>query len=182
MEAETKIMYASDEAAQYKTNIEGWVSSTGRFWGKDEHMARWEGSTHDLCACGNERERSYTICPACIAVAARERYEAMPFQEWDGKTPLVIYGDDTYFWDSDGVEEYCFENEIDAADLQLVICVPNYLDPICADRWQDIMPEDTDFHEEYPEVMKKIAEFNEFLATMPPVSWSAGKYRTKFES
>ena len=42
------IMYDSPEAASIKT-ITGWVSSAGRFWGDNEHMARYDGSTHMKC-------------------------------------------------------------------------------------------------------------------------------------
>ena len=40
------IMEDSPEAASIQT-VTGWVSRTGRFWGNDERMARFDGSTHN---------------------------------------------------------------------------------------------------------------------------------------
>ena len=39
------ILPESPEAASIQT-VTGWVSSNGRYWGNDEHMARYDGSTH----------------------------------------------------------------------------------------------------------------------------------------
>jgi hypothetical protein len=104
----------------------GWQSRDGRFYDDDEHLARWAGCTQLLCDCGAEMEKGYTICEACRGKADAGKYEAMPFKEWDGKTPLVIYGDDIYFWDEDGVLEYCEEHDCQPEDLRLVICEPQY--------------------------------------------------------
>ena len=66
MEDKEQILYTSDEVAKHVTNIEGWVDRHGRFWGKDEHMARWSGCTHIICpSCGNPTSRNYTICSDC---------------------------------------------------------------------------------------------------------------------
>jgi len=40
------IKYDSPDSAKYVKNIEGWVSKNGKFFGKDEHIARWDGCTH----------------------------------------------------------------------------------------------------------------------------------------
>jgi hypothetical protein len=42
------VMMDSDEAASIQT-VTGWVDRHGRFWGKDEHQARWCGATHRKC-------------------------------------------------------------------------------------------------------------------------------------
>ena len=91
-----KILYASEEAAK-QTTVTGWVSRHGKFYGENEHLARWDGCTHRICGCGNEMERAYTACQQCRSKKHREQYEAMPFKEWDGVAMLVLYGDDTYF-------------------------------------------------------------------------------------
>jgi hypothetical protein len=44
----------------------------------------------------------------------------MPFKEWDGIAPLTLH-DDEYFWDEDGVLEYCEMNGMKPEDLRLVI-------------------------------------------------------------
>ena len=41
-----KVMYDADDIVEYRTNIEGWVDKNGRFWGKDENMARYHICTH----------------------------------------------------------------------------------------------------------------------------------------
>jgi len=60
-----KVLYASDEAAQLVT-VTGWRSRTGRFYGSDEHLARWDGCTHQICECGAEMPRGFTKCNTCI--------------------------------------------------------------------------------------------------------------------
>ncbi len=48
MKTEKIVMMDSDEAASIQT-VTGWVDRHGRFWGKDEHQARWCGATHRKC-------------------------------------------------------------------------------------------------------------------------------------
>jgi len=47
-EPEKIVPYDSAEAASIQT-VTGWVSRSGRFWGNDEHMARYDGCTHRKC-------------------------------------------------------------------------------------------------------------------------------------
>ena len=106
MSEKPKIMYASEEAAQQVT-VTGWQSRNGRFYGSDEHLARWDGCTHLTCECSNEVEKSWTKCGDCRDKAGLERYLALPFQEWDELTPLTLYDNDTYFWSKEEVLSYC---------------------------------------------------------------------------
>jgi len=48
MKTEKVVMMDSDEAASIQT-VTGWVDRQGRFWGSDEHQARWSGATHRKC-------------------------------------------------------------------------------------------------------------------------------------
>lgn len=48
MKTEKIVMMDSDEAASIQT-VTGWVDRQGRFWGGDEHQARWCGATHRKC-------------------------------------------------------------------------------------------------------------------------------------
>src|SRR6185295_16106581 len=124
------IMQESDEAATFRTDISGWVSSTGRFFGngKDgERMARYEGSTHHLCDCGKAAEKAYISCSECRRKNSNDRYNALPFVEWDGKTPLTEWDGDKYFFNEEDIYQYCENNEINSSELMLVICKPNYL-------------------------------------------------------
>lgn len=175
METETKVMYNSPEAASLQT-VTGWVSRTGRFWGNDEHMARWEGATHDVCKCGKEKNiRGYTICDDCLAKQRHEKFLAMPEKKLE--YPVCIFNDDTYFFDEDSLLMHCEENEIEPTELKLQLCQPNYPAPISSDIWEDIFAEDGD----YPELEKMIDEFNKKLKTLPALSWSPVNIRTVYE-
>src|SRR5687768_13922806 len=120
MKEQLKVMYASDEAAQQVT-VTGWRSRNGHFYGDNEHLARWDGCTHQICGCGSEMDRGYTMCRKCADKKRLEKYEAMPFEEWDGETPLTLHDDDEYFWGEDEVRDYCELNGIKPEDLRLVI-------------------------------------------------------------
>lgn len=173
-----KVLYDSEDAAQ-KVTITGWKSRRGIFYGEDEHLARFDGCTHRICACGNEMERSYTSCEDCRAKNSKERYLAMPFKEWDGSTMLVTYDNDTYFSDENDVLNFCEDKEIEPQDLQLVICEPQYAWEISDDYFCDILPEDMTLDDCYSELAEAIGRVNELIRKKEkPISWSAGKYRT----
>jgi hypothetical protein len=168
-----QIHYASPEAASVQT-VTGWMSSTGQFWGADEHMARYCGCTHVACKhCGSTIEvRSY--CRVCADKRELDQFSAMEKCDWDG-SGMLCHGD-TYFQDEDGVLNYCFDNDVTPADLRLVICEPTFagqIDP--NEHYGDDLPEDGD-------VPKAIANAFEALnkaihACGEPLSWSPGKLR-----
>ena len=169
---EKVVMYDSDEAATYRTGFAGWVSRSGRYWGQDEHMARYDGSTHHACPkCGATTERGYINCRGCQDAARAEVYNAMPRQEWDGETPLVLFDTETYFWDEDDVTDYCDEEDCKPEDLQLVLCIPVYASLIDVDHWSD------DLAEEVPEWLEDAVDvFNATIkAKNEPLSWIQGK-------
>lgn len=175
MKQEQKIMYDSDQAAQLKT-VTGWMSADGRFFGKDEHMARYCGCTHMLCECGNEMKKGYGKCESCRRKKEQENYLNLPLVEWDGSTPLVIYNDDKYFFDESDIADYCEINEVMPEDLRLCICEPNLFTGVDYEMWTDILPEDCD------DLPKKLVEgikvLNKLIGELPPASWSQGKKRT----
>lgn len=176
------IMYASDDAAQ-RVTVTGWRSRSGRFYGDDEHLARWDGCTHKVCACGAEMERIYTICRSCADKKRLEKYEAMPFKEWDGETPLTLYDDDEFFWNEDDVLDYCERCDISLEDLRLVICEPNYAREIEPDDfYQDDLPEDQSISDVYPDLANAIEKVNELIRKKEkPLSWGGGRFRTSVE-
>lgn len=179
MRDEKVVMYESDEAATFKEGISGWVSSNGRFWGKDEHMARYDGSTHKMCECGNVVSKSWIRCEVCRDKAAAEKYAAMPFKDHAGE-PLVIFRDDRYFWSVDEVYDYMVD--VGTVDLQLVICEPQCAPGIDEDYAQDYLPEDMYLYDVAPELSKRIAELNDYIRKERPVlSWTGGRYRTSIE-
>ncbi len=167
------IMYNSDEAAKQVT-VTGWVGADGRFWGKDEHMARWGGCTHMACKCGEVMDKNYTICRACRDKASDERFAALERKLWDGKAPICIYGGDRYFWGEEDLMEYCEEFDCTPDDLQLVFCEPNYAREIEAgDHFDGLLGDDcdvpSDLEDAFEELNKIIRERKE------PLSWSPGK-------
>jgi hypothetical protein len=168
------ITYDSPEAASIKT-MTGWVASDGRFWGDDEHMARFCGSTHRVCptnaAHGLVAHRSY--CKACHAEKEEQKWQDMtkePFTE--DIFPLCVFGGDQYFFDIDDLTDWLEEHEIRPELVRLVKCTPNYpqtIDP--EDQYIDVLPEDGDVPDEVAEAFRVL---NDELKKCGPISWSAG--------
>ncbi len=175
-EKEPMVMYTDDNAAQLKT-ITGWISRNGKFFGTDENIARFDGCTHKTCECGNMMIKHYTKCERCISKLQFERYNAYPFEEWDGKKPLCEHNGDRYFFDASDIDEYLEEHEMEAKDLMLVICRPNYARTVDSSIWEDDLPEDGDIPKE---LQAKLDEMNEVIKTMPPISYSPDKIRTEY--
>lgn len=176
MKDEKIIVYDTQEAATFKTGISGWVSSSGRFWGKDEHMARYDGCTHMKCECGNLMSRGWLKCESCRSKQSKENYLKLPYEEWDFKKPVVEWGGDEYFFDIDYLNDYMYDNEIEEIDL--LICEP------IGYRQIDGETVTGDAHEDWEpskELEDKIKEFNDYLSTLPPHSWGHGKIRTSYK-
>lgn len=169
------VMYESAEAASIQT-VTGWADATGRFWGKDEHMARYCGSTHRQC----EKDSSHPIyeirsyCNACYQAGREAKFSAMPVKEWSGE-PLVIFDGDRYFFDEDDLRDYLVEEDVDLASIQLCICEPNHpseIDP--NDHFIDILPDDGEINDE--QILAAFELLNEMIRASGPLSWSEGKY------
>ncbi len=94
-----KILYDSSKSAWPHT-MTGWASAKGHFY-KDESVARYDGCTHNYCKCGNEKKRDYSLCESCEHTREQEMYNAMPYVDYDGVTPLVIFRSDQYFMSYD---------------------------------------------------------------------------------
>lgn len=177
MNNETMILTSSDEAAKFVTDIKGWVSRDGRFYGDDERLARWAGATHIICECGKPARKSYTCCDECQSKRATERWLALPIVVWDEVTPLCIYQDDTYFFGLDEVIDHCEANDLDIENLQLVVCEPSHLRQIDEDYWEDELPEDgelpTPIQLALDALNKAIEEHGD------EISWHGGKQRVQ---
>ncbi|MCE0850717.1 hypothetical protein LU689_12425 [Pseudomonas asiatica] len=174
MPKEKVVMYESPEAASLQT-VTGWVDAGGRFWGKDEHMARYSGSTHRQCEQNPEHPIHTTGrgCPACHEERRAENYAAMPKRVWAGE-PITEYDGDRYFFDQDDLRDYLIEYEIDLAELKLVFCTPNYpsqIDP--NDHFCDDLPEDGEISDD--QLLAAFDLLNEMIRKSPPLSWSPGK-------
>lgn len=181
MNNEKIIMYDSPEAATYKTGIEGWVSASGRFFGRFEESARYDGCTHSKCECGNLIKRGWTKCDECTHKAAAERFNKLPFREWDRKEPICTWDGDRYFFSEDDLISYMEDDGDDMmSEIDLIICQPNMWQQIDYDYWSDGFAEndDGDLPKELEDKMKEI---NEVIKRLPPQSYSPGKMRTKYK-
>jgi hypothetical protein len=176
---EVMILEDSPEAATYRTDIKGWVSRTGLFLGDrqdSERLARYDGSTHAKCEkCGQIRRKN-SWCETCHKLREKEVYEKMPKKKWDGEGMICCDGD-RYFTSIEEAEDYAEDNGQTLADLQLVICEPQYAHEIEDDYWEDLLPEDMGLDEVYPELSKAIEVVNVLIRQKKvPLSYSAGKF------
>lgn len=178
------IMYDSDEAARFVTNIEGWVSGTGMFFGNNkdsEHCARYSGSTHRTCECGKLMEKHRTLCAECCDKKDIERHKQREVVECDGESLLYSHYFDKFFHSIEEIYEHLDEMEIShltKEELQVVACDPVYFRPVDTDYWEDCLPtEGCDEFEEVAskEVLELIGKLNEALKKCGPVSWTPGK-------
>jgi len=171
-----QVVFDSDEAAEYRTNLSGWVSRNGRYFGNDERAARYDGCTHTRCEdCGELIDRGRLICPKCNEARDIKRYNAMPKEEWDGEGMLYSDAADKYFSDWNGVEGFLEDEESTIESLRLIICEPQYLsllDP--SDYGCDSLAEDGELPDA---VIDAIDKFNEVVKNAGAVSWYPGKKR-----
>ncbi|OWF73668.1 hypothetical protein B4902_06615 [Yersinia frederiksenii] len=168
------ILMDSTEAASIKT-VTGWTSSDGRFFGNNEDLARYAGSTHRKCH-NNPEHPIYPVnsyCDICHAENRKEKFHAFPRKQWEGE-PLTIDCDDRFFFDADDLRDYCTEHLVLPHELELVICEPNYPSEIDGnDFFCDSLPDDGELPSELQEAFDAL---NAAIRKSGPLSWSAGKY------
>lgn len=114
------------EAAE-QTTVSGWVCKTcRRFYGENEHLARWCCASQIACqtsGCAGKVDHSgYSICNRCREKLDHERYLKLPEADWDGETPLCLHDDDTYFYSVEDLHQYAEDHETKVEDLWLIIC------------------------------------------------------------
>ncbi|MBW9332487.1 hypothetical protein FEE59_03070 [Herbaspirillum sp. RU 5E] len=168
---ESHVHYDSPEAASVQT-VTGWVSRDGRFWGKDEHMARFCGATHRQCAQCQAVEISINnvYCNSCLELRRIEKYKAMPREQWDGAALLYLDGTDRYFQDPDEAREYANDKGIAFEDLHLIICEPKYASPLDPfDQFEGDLPDGCDVPYE---LVKAFDVLNEVIRNhREPLCW-----------
>lgn len=173
------ILPSSDEAASVQT-VTGWVSRLGHYYGKDEGLARYDGSTHRECKkCGKLIRRS-GYCVDCYIQSEIEKYEKMERREWNGTDPLYSHSVDKYFWDENELEEYLVSVGGDAKSLRLIICVPVYateIDPA------DFYGDDLDDGKSPDELQLIFDELNVCIRESKIIlSWQPGPYAADVEA
>lgn len=175
------IHYHSDKAASLQT-VTGWVSSDGRFFGNDEHLARWVGCTHKTCPCGKITSKHYTICNTCQEEKRAERYRVMP-EGNPGEDMVYSDSGQRYFNDVDDALDYAAEEGCSIADLDLVCCEPVHMKEVDPEIWADDLPEDFSFDDCAPKgIRDKIFELNAMIREHKVIlSWWPGKERVSDE-
>lgn len=169
------ILSTDPRAAIYKTDLKGWVSRNGYYFGEDERTARYEGSTHRICdGCGKAIDRN-SYCHDCYRKKETEKFNAMPRKEWNGKDGLYSQAFDAYYWDMDDLEYACDDNECTVDGLMLIICEPRYASEIDPDEhYCDDLPEEGEIPDE---LRRAFNELNKFIRESRIVlSWVPGKY------
>jgi hypothetical protein len=170
------VMFDSPEAATYRTDIKGWVSRTGLFYGDNlssEHGARWSGCTHMKCGCGAVIDKGRLRCRSCQGTMDSTEYYALPMVEWDGKTPVCDFNTDKFFFDGESLLDWMADLE-EGTEVQLVICKERYLHPLDGDEWSDDLPDEGELSDE---VGAAIDALNVVLKAEGPVSWWPGRER-----
>ena len=166
------VLFTDDEAAHLVT-VTGWVSRDGRFFGKDERTARYAGCTHMVCECGEPFVKGFIHCPACREKREAERFAKLERKPWDGETPMVLFGTDTYFFSWDDVEEYAEDHEVAISSLRLILCEPVGLPQFdTSDLLCDYLGEDQEAPED---VDAAVQALNAVLRARGHFCWTEGK-------
>lgn len=167
----TVVLYDSNESASIKT-VTGWVSRIGRFWGDDEHMARFDGSTHRKCNGCGEMVSHQSYCRVCSDKRSEDMFLAMPRVKWDGTSMIYSDSRDRYYSDpAEALEEVLEEGET-LEDLRLIICVPEYLHQLDSETWVDDLPEDGELPSEVDAALDAL---NMAIREAGPSCWRPGK-------
>ena len=182
------VMFDSPDAATYRTDIKGWVSRTGQFYGDGpgaERGARWAGCTHEVCPCGNTHDKSRIICDSCYAKKQTEKYYSLPVVDWDETTPVCEFQNDKFFFDVESLLDEMYwqleeaKKRQEEPEMQIVLCEPHYLHLLDGDEWSDDIPDEGDGLSE--EVGAAIDALNAVLKTQGPSCWYPGKVRINME-
>jgi hypothetical protein len=170
------ILPSDPDAATYRTDIRGWVSRDGRYFGDDtgaERTARYAGSTHDACkVCGAIVKRPYTLCDVHKLAAEIDRYNALPAAAWDGLSMLYSEDLDEFFHSIDDAEQQADDELKTLGELRLLICRPIYA-TIDSSQFAYDLPDDGDLP---IDVEAAIEAFNLTVGSIP-ISWSPTRVR-----
>lgn len=122
---EKKFMIDGDEVAFYKTDIKGWVSRNGMFFGDGEHSekcARWDGATHRKCRdCPAVIPKSMLVCDNCSSRNQLKRWHKLPRVPYEGQ-PLCLFDDERFFSDDDEFFTWCEDEGLNPDHQMVVIC------------------------------------------------------------
>lgn len=182
MEKENQILFDDPSSARYLTNIKGWVDIDNRYFGDNgdsEKLARYSSCTHTRCECGKLAKRGWLKCDDCRELLEIEKYNNFEFKEYDGS---LVYSHllDMYFNDSEEIEDYCLDEDIEHKDLRLVYCDPIYFREVETDYWSDNLPDDNDEYIIPNELQTALDNLNKVISGLSPISYYPGKIRTEY--
>ena len=112
-----------------------------------------------------------------------EKYNKLKLVVWDNTFPIYSHLTDKFYMDFDDIfddiDEYNEDNDtnITSEDMMFVRCDENEYPQIDYDSILDDVPED--FEDIPKELRIKIDELNEYIKTLPPLSYSYSKLRIK---
>lgn len=142
------ILPEEDTAATYKTDISGWVSGDGRYFGVNEDTARYSGSTHRECPNCESIIAKNSYCAPCSFDKRAKKHRSAEKQPWDGTTPVYAECLDQYFRDSselfDLIED---EGDPDPRTMMLYHCKPVKLSEVDESYFLDDLGEDAELPE-----------------------------------
>jgi hypothetical protein len=172
MTEETIILPDSPDAAQHLPDLNGWLSRNGRFF-KNEHYARYDGSTHKKCPkCATIIVRGRTVCDACWKKSRIDRYSKFPTKKWNGEDPIYSNVYDKFFVSCGQVMVFCETYHCSIEDLLLQICKPVYareIDPY--ELYADDLPDEStlpcDILNLFNELNEGIRQSKAILSWMP---------------
>jgi hypothetical protein len=171
-----QVLFNSDEAAQYRTNLSGWVSRGGRYCGNDERAARYDGCTQMICEdCGKPCDKGWLVCKECSNKRDKKRYESLPVEVWNEVGMIYSDAADRYFSNWDEVDDFLEDEGGDIEGLRLTICEPQYLPLLDPSEFGcDSLAEDGELPDA---VVDAIEKFNVVIRKTGAVSWYPGKKR-----
>lgn len=168
------ILMDSPEAASIQT-LTGWVDRHGRFWGNNEHHARWCGATHRKCKNKPDEHpihSTHGYCEECHRESRQAKFATFERAVWAGE-PLVIFDDDQYFFDAESLADYCWEKSLFPSELELLICEPNHPRELdISDYCEEIIPDGGDYYDIPEAIRNAVDALNQAFKESSPISYS----------
>jgi|GEM_PF-5724329 len=138
-----------DVKLEFRNDISGWVDANGKFWGKDDHIARWSNCTLIKCNC--EGCESYVLkgrlkCSDCANKISHKKWEKSEKREASVQDEMY-YSDllDIYFHEWEEIEVHCTENGVEIGAARIYHCKRANAPSIdIGDIYCDITPEEFD--------------------------------------
>ena len=165
------ILNTSPEAAVYRTDIKGWVSASGIYYGNGESSARWDGCTHIACKeCGEPTKKHRTVCGPCREKMADVKYSGYEIEAWDESQPIYADSVDEWFNEWSDATDYCEWNKCSIDSLRLLHTKPEYHKQIDAHDYYyvDGVEDQPDLP---PEVYELVDELNKYMRGLGPVTY-----------